>query len=402
MSSVARHACKFLIQAGEMDHSLDIARAIPQRQVCSAFGHSGITPTRQQELGLISINLSVLCKVMSTNRKPGSLTALGEAFLKFFFAAYFYARHQYDLEGPLTQRIHNETCVSTIASYVISSDLVSNVRSNLNSYSEDIAGDVFRGVIGAAVSCSGPDNTIKVARSLGMVADTAVATIKDIKTIHDIDRPAYFALPVNVFQVAGTTDAKTARTTHEVERITGYLFQDPELLMQAITHDVASTNSTTQRLELLGDAVLEFLVEDHYYQKRPETPIGNFRTFKSMILSNDALGSLFASLGLDEVLTAGIKGNAKWKKDAADVVHLRRTGVTDWTKLKLGKTLGDAMEALVGAIFVDAGFDLAPVQDILSSILYPFVDGSYLKCPIGVKRGLVGNEVSTNSKRTRM
>ncbi|KAF9342132.1 hypothetical protein BGX26_008263, partial [Mortierella sp. AD094] len=92
--------------------------------------------------------------------------------------------------------------------------------------------------------------------SLGMVADTAIATIKDIKTIYDLDRPAYFVLHVNVFQVAGTTGANTTGIIHEVDRITGYRFQDPEILMQAINHDAASINSNTQRLELLGYAVL--------------------------------------------------------------------------------------------------------------------------------------------------
>ncbi|KAF9344451.1 hypothetical protein BGX26_004352 [Mortierella sp. AD094] len=207
--------------------------------------------------------------------------------------------------------------------------------------------------------------------------------VGDINNIYRLYRPACPIYPANNSRAPGMSSHNVMRLTGEVQRITGYRFKKPDLLVQALSHQSASIGSTNQRLELLGDGVPGFLAAEHYCRKRLDTPVGDFRTFKSMILSNNALGSLFASLDLDNVLMTGKNINSTLKEDSEDVVHLRETGETDWTDLYLSKTLGDAMEALVGAIFVDAGFALGPIQDVLCRILYPFVDGSDLKCPIG-------------------
>ncbi|KAF9353618.1 hypothetical protein BGX26_008623 [Mortierella sp. AD094] len=119
-------------------------------------------------------------------------------------------------------------------------------------YKIKIPDEVFHIVTGATVSCGGADNAVKIARSLGMAANAAITTIQEIKTIYDLDRPAYFALPAKDSQAPGIVDVETTRRVHKVKRIARYHFQGPELLMQAVTHGGASINSTTQRLELLG------------------------------------------------------------------------------------------------------------------------------------------------------
>ncbi|KAF9981833.1 hypothetical protein BGZ79_006056, partial [Entomortierella chlamydospora] len=55
------------------------------------------------------------------------------------------------------------------------------------------------------------------------------------------------------------------------------------------------------------------------------------------------------------------------------------------------------MEALVGAIFVDSGFVLDPVQDVLSLTLYPFVDRSTFKSSISKKRKFVEDDEETTN-----
>ena len=93
----------------------------------------------------------------------------------------------------------------------------------------------------------------------------------------------------------------------------------------------------------------------------------------------------------------------EWKKDARRVIRLRDSGVTDWKGLGLSKVLGDAMEALIVAIFVDSGFDLETVQEVLSLILYQFVDRSNLDSPASKNRKFVknDNEEITRDKRKK-
>ncbi|KAG0005337.1 hypothetical protein BGZ79_005518 [Entomortierella chlamydospora] len=100
--------------------------------------------------------------------------------------------------------------------------------------------------------------------------------------------------------------------------------------------------ASNQRLELLADAVLKLTAALYYYQKYPDTPANNFRTFKGSILSNDALGSLFASLGLDTFLNTGladsVNSEAKLKKDARRAVYLRNLGITGWANLDFSRS----------------------------------------------------------------
>ncbi|KAG0002893.1 hypothetical protein BGZ80_005899, partial [Entomortierella chlamydospora] len=121
--------------------------------------------------------------------------------------------------------------------------------------------------------------------------------------------------------------------------------------------------ASNQRLELLADAVLKLTAALYYYQKYPDTPANNFRTFKGSILSNDALGSLFASLGLDTFLNTGladsVNSEAKLKKDARRAVYLRNLGITGWANLDFSRRL------------------------------YPLVDRSNFKSSIGEKRKFV-------------
>ncbi|KAF9367624.1 hypothetical protein BGX21_007203, partial [Mortierella sp. AD011] len=260
-----------------------------------------------------------------------------------------------DSEGPLTTRIQNELGRSVIASYLNSTGLTENICTSERTYSDKRASDAIRRVIGAAIVSRDPDNAIKVAESLGMPIDTRVETVGDIQTIYQFYRPACRTRFIENDSRRIISDLDAANIAIEVQRRTGYCFADRDLLVQAPSHQSSSIDGSNKRLELLGDVVLEFVVALHYYHKYPGTPTNDFKSFKSSILSNDALGSLFASLGLDTFLNTGLEDDAdseiKWKEDAKTVVHLTNCGVTDWKGLRLDKVLGDTMEALVGAIF---------------------------------------------------
>ncbi|KAF9399020.1 hypothetical protein BGX21_006924, partial [Mortierella sp. AD011] len=102
---------------------------------------------------------------------------------------------------------------------------------------------------------------------------------------------------------------------------------------------------SNQRLELLVNAVLELTATlYYYYQKYPDTPANDFRTFKGSILSNDAFDSLFASFGLDTLLNTiladTMNGEVKLKKYARRDGYLRNLGITDWVNLDFSKALG--------------------------------------------------------------
>ena len=122
------------------------------------------------------------------------------------------------------------------------------------------------------------------------------------------------------------------------ERI-GYTFNKPALLQQAMTHRSFSSEHY-ERLEYLGDAVINVIVSDLLYQALPDLPEGQLSRIRSNLVKQDSLHSLALKLGLSHCLRLG-EGEAK-------------SGGA-----KRPSILADALEALLGAIYLDAGFETA-------------------------------------------
>ena len=119
----------------------------------------------------------------------------------------------------------------------------------------------------------------------------------------------------------------------------GVDLSDPALLAQALTHrSHGSVNN--ERLEYLGDAVLSFLVAEMLFLRFPDASEGELSRFRASLVSGEALAATAASLGLGEQLRLG-EGEMKSGGQ-------RRATI-----------LADALEALVGAIYLDQGLDVA-------------------------------------------
>lgn len=122
------------------------------------------------------------------------------------------------------------------------------------------------------------------------------------------------------------------------ERI-GYTFEKPALLQQAMTHRSFSSEHY-ERLEYLGDAVVNLVVSDLLYQALPSMTEGQLSRIRSNLVKQDSLHSLALKLGLSHCLRLG-EGEAK-------------SGGA-----KRPSILADALEALLGAVYLDAGYETA-------------------------------------------
>jgi ribonuclease-3 len=129
------------------------------------------------------------------------------------------------------------------------------------------------------------------------------------------------------------------------ERI-GYVFQQPELLVLALTHRSHSGQKDAQRqvsnerLEFLGDAVLDLCVSRHLYETFPDKKEGELTKLKSIIVSGPFLVQLANSIGLGNHLLLS-------ESEA-------RTGGRQRPSI-----LEDAFEALLGAIYLDGGLSVS-------------------------------------------
>ena len=126
-----------------------------------------------------------------------------------------------------------------------------------------------------------------------------------------------------------------------IEKKTGYSFRDPSLLDLALTHPSFNLNGKkqpcNQRLEFLGDSILGAVLSDKLYQIYPGEDEGSLSRKKAFFAQGSYLAELGLSLGLDKI----IKMSPTEIKNAG---NLRPS------------TLEDAVESLVGAIYLDGGF----------------------------------------------
>ncbi|NML84805.1 ribonuclease III [Polaromonas sp.] len=116
-------------------------------------------------------------------------------------------------------------------------------------------------------------------------------------------------------------------------------FANPRLLIQALTHRSFSADHN-ERIEFLGDSVLNLAVAGLLYEQLSELPEGDLSRVRANLVKQDTLHKLAVVLGLPEMLRLG-EGEA-------------RSGGQ-----KRPSILADALEAVIGAVYLDAGYDKA-------------------------------------------
>ena len=119
----------------------------------------------------------------------------------------------------------------------------------------------------------------------------------------------------------------------------GYTFRDEALLRRALTHPSAGREDN-QRLEFLGDAVLQYIMSDKLYRAHPEDREGALTHRRALLVCEAALGPVAKKLGLGEAL----------KMDKGEEL----TGGRDKPSV-----LCDTMEAVLAAVYLDGGIEAA-------------------------------------------
>jgi ribonuclease III len=131
----------------------------------------------------------------------------------------------------------------------------------------------------------------------------------------------------------------------------GYEPRDPELFRAALTHRSAP-GPNNERLEFLGDAVLNLVVAHHLYAAFPAATEGDLSRLRARVVSGEPLAEVAASLELGEALQLG-SGELK-------TGGFRRQSI-----------LADAFEAVCGALYLDGG--LAVAEDVIARLFGPLI-----------------------------
>jgi ribonuclease-3 len=134
----------------------------------------------------------------------------------------------------------------------------------------------------------------------------------------------------------------------------GYRFADPRLLQQALTHRSHSTPNN-ERLEFLGDGVLNCIVAAELYTRYAALKEGELSRLRASLVREQRLHEIAAGLALGDHLRLG-EGELKSG-------GFRRPSI-----------LADALEALIGAVFLDGGFESA--RDVVLRLYSPLLENA--------------------------
>jgi len=148
-----------------------------------------------------------------------------------------------------------------------------------------------------------------------------------------------------------------------LEQTLEFRFDDQGLLARALTHRSAR-GCNNERLEYLGDAILDFVISEAVFRLRPDADEGDLSRLRSALVKDSTLASVATELGIGEHL---ILGSGERKTGG----HRRRS------------ILADALEALFGAVYLDAGFDVAKalIERVFDDRLAALPDAAELRDP---------------------
>ncbi len=125
----------------------------------------------------------------------------------------------------------------------------------------------------------------------------------------------------------------------KLEKALGYTFRDAALLRRALTHP-SMGKQDNQRLEFLGDAVLQYLMSDKLYREHPEDREGGLTHLRALLVCEAALSQVASRLGVGDAL----------RMDRGEEM----TGGREKPSV-----LCDAMEAILAAVYLDGGIEAA-------------------------------------------
>ncbi len=168
------------------------------------------------------------------------------------------------------------------------------------------------------------------------------------------------------------------RDRHAFENVIGYAFKDGSLLERALTHSSYSNESgmknhhlyCNERLEFLGDSVLSLITSNYLYKKFTDCPEGELTRMRAEVVCERALSGYANSIGLGKYLLLGVgeeKNNGRNRKSI----------------------LADAFEALLAAIYLDAGEN---GMETVERFLLPFIAKEIEN--IGKSKGFSGDPKS--------
>lgn len=340
------------------------------------------------------------------------LEILGDAFLKYAVARHLFLLHGTLDEGQLTKKRSNVVnnlnlfklaCKRNLQVYIRDQTfdpsqffalgrpcpVVCNGETEKNIHAETLNDGVNR-TNPSEVRCSKGHHWLQKKS----VADVLEALVGAFIVDSGFKAATAFLRWIGIqvgFEASQVTDVCTASTRHvrlaaqinvgALEASLGYQFLHRGLLIQAFVHPSYNKHGggCYQRLEFLGDAVLDYLITSYLYSVYPKLKPGQLTDLRSMFVNNQAFANVAVDRSLQKFLISDSSGLSKAINKYVDFTQAPASEFNEDNWPNCPKALGDLVESCVGSILLDTGFNLNRVWEIMLSFLDPIISFSTLQ-----------------------
>ncbi|RLN17370.1 hypothetical protein C2845_PM02G08360 [Panicum miliaceum] len=354
---------------------------------------SQLGPIMQQfDIPSLKILEALTTKKCQEEFSQESLETLGDSFLKYIATQHLFSKYKHQHEGMLTKMKKNLISNAALCQLACSNNLVGYIRSEpfnpetwiipglgydtcgsskiviqspnmyslrklkLSIKSKRIA-DSVEALIGAYLSAAGEQGAYVFMKSLGM----------------DIE---FHNMPI---ERKVTIKSEVFINRRSLEEMLGYDFNDPSLLVEALTHgDIMLMHNgicpgMIQRLEFLGDAVLDHIFTDYFYHQYPECTPELLTDLRSASVNNYCYAHAAVKAGLHKHILHLSSALYRRMADYLDTFKQSFSGPSYGWEAGIGlpKVLGDVIESIAGAIYVDSKCDKEIVWRSMKRLLEP-------------------------------
>lgn len=364
----------------------------------------------QERVGLKDIRIDLLQMALTTSSANREyhyerLELLGDSFLKFSSTIRLFIVNPVKNEGQLhliRTRIISNSALLKHAEYLKLYRYISSTPFHRKHWrpvqftvdgkpwdnqqhhmlSNKTMADVIEAALGAAFLSGGSSVAFHVAKLLRVPFDEFETWEDFARVYRESLSPHYISNPTPNASIPPLS-SEHRRHIDKAQKVLGYTFKDPRLFMEAMTHAslARKDSSCYERLEFLGDAVLDFQVIKYYYHKYRDAPPGAITLIKDASVNNQILGALAIQWGLGEFLIHNSEHLASDIQRTIAILEMQKesspTNTLEgeyWVSIKMPKVLGDLVESTLGAVFVDCGFNFATICDVFDRLIRPFLD----------------------------
>ncbi|GKV45609.1 hypothetical protein SLEP1_g52673 [Rubroshorea leprosula] len=333
---------------------------------------------------------AITTKKCQENFHLESLETLGDSFLKYAVSQQLFKTYQNDHEGLLSAKREKIISNATLCKLGVDRKLPGFIRTEPfdpkswvipgdNSSSSILKEDLLPDARKIYVSGQRKVKRKTVADVVEALIGVYLSTGGESAALAFLN---WIGIDVNFTDTPGERNFQIHAERHVnipyFESLLNYSFRDPSLLVEALTHGSYTLSEIPicyQRLEFLGDSVLDYLITVHLYSKYPRMSPGLLTDMRSASVNNECYAHAAIRVELHKhILNASQDLHNHIVKTVEKFTESSPECSFGWeSEISFPKALGDVIESLAGAIFLDSGCNKDIVFQSIRPLLEPLV-----------------------------